>query len=75
MFLKFSLRFAFYVWKQNAKESKEKRQKKHIAESYCNQVLLTKVRRTRITEKQQTNVLKTKSTRSNAARAFFPFVS
>lgn len=36
------LRFAFYVWKQNAKESKEKRQKKHIAESYCNQVLLTK---------------------------------
>ncbi|XP_029212912.2 protein SFI1 homolog [Acropora millepora] len=36
------LRFVFDVWKQNARESKEKRQKKLIAETHLKQTLLSK---------------------------------
>ena len=45
----FFLRFVFDVWKQNARESKEKRQKKLIAETHLKQTFLSKVRQTGIT--------------------------
>ena len=45
----FFLRFVFDVWKQNARERKEKRQKKLIAETHLNQTLVSKVRQTGIT--------------------------
>ena len=54
----FFLRFAFDVLKQNAIESKEKRQKKLIAETHLNQTLLSKVRQTGITgTRKRTNKL------------------
>ena len=54
----FFLRFAFDLWNQNARESKEKRQKKLIAETHLNQTLLSKVRQTGITgTRKRTNKL------------------